>query len=69
MPMGTVKKLVHDKGYGFIQTQQGTDVFFHHSTVEARGFDRLSEGQQVEYQLDPSGGPGGKPRARSVVPA
>lgn len=70
MPQGTIKKLVNDKGFGFIQTEGGGDVFFHHSVVADRQFDNLSIGQRVEYTLDSSGGQQGKgPRAASVTPA
>jgi CspA family cold shock protein len=69
MPQGTIKKLVADKGFGFIKAQEGGDVFFHHSTVADRGFDNLSEGQRVEYTVEAGGGSGGKgPRAASVTP-
>lgn len=68
MPTGTIKKLVSDKGFGFIQTESGADVFFHHSAVANKGFDNLTEGQKVEYTLDNSGGPKGKgPRATNVT--
>jgi cold shock protein len=70
MPQGTIKKLVADKGFGFIQTADGNDVFFHHSAVADRQFDNLTEGQRVEYSVDNSGGPKGKgPRASSVTPS
>lgn len=70
MPQGTIKKLVLDKGFGFIQTQEGSDVFFHHSTVADHQFDNLTEGQRVEYTVDAAGGTKGKgPRAASVTPA
>lgn len=70
MPTGTIKKLVLDKGFGFIQTQDGADVFFHHSSVADQGFDNLTEGQRVEYTVDQGGGGKGKgPRAASVQPA
>jgi len=70
MPSGTIKKLVHDKGFGFIQPSDGGDVFFHHSTVADQQFDNLSEGQRVEYTLDAaSGGKGKGPRAATVTPA
>ncbi|HVU90047.1 MAG TPA: cold shock domain-containing protein [Pirellulales bacterium] len=69
MASGTIKKLVHDKGFGFIQGSDGADVFFHHSSVADRQFDNLSEGQSVEYTVDSNGGPKGKgPRAASVTP-
>lgn len=67
MPQGTIKKLVADKGFGFIQSEDGSDVFFHHSSVADRQFDNLSEGQRVEYTVDNGGGGKGKgPRAASV---
>jgi CspA family cold shock protein len=70
MPAGTIKKLVHDKGFGFIATSDGTDVFFHHSAVADRQFDNLEEGQSVEYTVEQGGGPKGKgPRAASVTPS
>jgi CspA family cold shock protein len=70
MASGTIKKLVHDKGFGFIAAEEGTDVFFHHSSVADRGFDSLQEGQRVEYQVDNNGNsPKGKgPRASKVTP-
>ena len=69
MASGTIKKLVSDKGFGFIQTGDGTDIFFHHSTVQNSQFDNLTEGQQVEYTVEQGGGQKGKgPRAASVTP-
>lgn len=69
MPIGKVKKLVTDKGFGFIQPDDGPDVFFHHTTVEDHQFDDLTEGQKVEFTLDQNGGPKSKgPRAASVKP-
>src|SRR5687768_13827508 len=44
---GTIKKLT-DKGFGFIQGDNG-DIFFHSSAVEGAGFDSLYEGQAVQY--------------------
>jgi CspA family cold shock protein len=70
MAAGTIKKLVSDKGFGFIQTGEGSDIFFHHSTVQDGQFDNLREGQHVEYTVEQGGGRGGKgPRAATVVPA
>lgn len=69
MPLGTVKKIVQEKGFGFIATGEGSDIFFHHSSVSNHGFENLSEGQKVEYTVDNSPNPRGKgPRASSVVP-
>jgi cold shock protein len=68
MAAGTIKKLVNDKGFGFIQTNDGGDIFFHHSTVQNAQFDTLTEGQQVEYTVEQGGGQKGKgPRAASVT--
>jgi cold shock protein len=69
MASGTIKKLVTDKGFGFIQTADGTDIFFHHSSVQKAQFDDLTEGQKVEYTVENSPGPKGKgPRAATVTP-
>jgi CspA family cold shock protein len=62
MPEGTIKKLVSDKGFGFIEGERG-DVFFHMSSVEGTSFEALSEGQRVEYEV--GSGPKG-PRAENV---
>lgn len=50
MATGTIKKLVNDRGFGFIQQTDGTDLFFHRSSVTGTGFDQLSEGQAVSYE-------------------
>ena len=70
MSAGKIKKLVPEKGFGFIQTESGQDVFFHHSTVAEQAFDDLTEGQSVEYTVEEGQSNRGKgPRAASVVPA
>jgi CspA family cold shock protein len=69
MARGVIKKLVSDRGFGFIAGEQ-QDVFFHHTTVANRGFDQLQIGQTVEYEVE-SGeerGAGKGPRAASVTP-
>lgn len=69
MPVGTIKKLVQEKGFGFIAGADGSDVFFHHSIVADRQFDSLTEGQEVEYTIEAGGPAKGKgPRAASVQP-
>lgn len=62
MPQGTIKKLVLEKGFGFIRDEKG-DIFFHHSSVEDGGFDALHVGQSVQY--DENDGPKGR-RAENV---
>jgi CspA family cold shock protein len=48
MPEGSIKKLT-DKGFGFINTGTGKDLFFHSSAVQGTSFNELREGQQVTY--------------------
>jgi CspA family cold shock protein len=62
MSQGTIKKLVSDKGFGFIEGERG-ELFFHHTSVEGESFESLREGQAVEYSE--GSGPKG-PRAESV---
>jgi CspA family cold shock protein len=62
MPQGTIKKLISEKGFGFIEGERG-ELFFHHSSVESTSFEDLREGQTVEYTE--GRGPKG-PRAESV---
>ena len=62
MAQGTIKKLISDKGFGFIQGDRG-ELFFHHSAVEGSAFDSLQEGQSVEFEEGQ--GPKG-PRAENV---
>jgi len=49
MPKGTIKKLT-DRGFGFIKTEDETDLFFHRNDLEGVEFDSLSEGQEVEFE-------------------
>lgn len=52
MLRGTIKKLVRDRGFGFITTGPSSkDIFFHVSIVEAVPFDSLEEGQSVEFEM------------------
>lgn len=62
MPQGTIRKLITDKGFGFIEGEKG-DLFFHHSSVEGTTFEELREGQTVEFEE--GRGPKG-PRAENV---
>jgi CspA family cold shock protein len=53
MPIGTVKFFNHDKGYGFIQPEDGsTDAFVHISAVEASGMATLDRDQRVSFELE-----------------
>jgi CspA family cold shock protein len=62
MPEGTIKKLISDKGFGFIEGERG-DIFFHHSALKGTTIEALQVGQQVEYE-EGSGRKG--PRAENV---
>jgi CspA family cold shock protein len=54
MAVGTIKRLVRDRGFGFIQPDGATEeVFFHRSSVDSPTFDELNEGQQVEFEAEP----------------
>ena len=51
MPQGTIKKIVADKGFGFISGEKG-DIFFHLSSVQGKRFEELTEGESVEYETE-----------------
>ena len=52
MIAGKVKWFNDAKGYGFIELEQGRDVFVHYSVIEADGYKSLREGQQVKFELE-----------------
>ena len=64
MPQGTVKKVIAEKGFGFIDNN-GDELFFHHSALVGTTIEALHEGQAVEYEE--GRGPKG-PRAENVRP-
>jgi len=73
MPAGVITRLIRERGFGFIKvdnTDRSTkDLFFHSEdllTEPGFGFDSLSEGDRVEFQIDPLGKKG--PRATDVCP-
>ncbi len=65
MAEGTVKWFNERKGFGFIEKDEGGDVFVHHSAIEAEGFRTLYEGQRVSFEIE-QGNKG--PAAVSVKP-
>jgi cold shock protein len=60
---GLIKRLVRDKGFGFVAAQDGTEYFFHQSACVNPRFDELREGQSVTF--DKGQGPKG-PRAENI---
>jgi len=63
MAKGRIRRLMRDRGYGFITTEDGKDIFFHQTALRGLRFDSLKEGQSVEFEVET--GPKG-PRAVEV---
>ncbi|SES79504.1 cold-shock DNA-binding protein family [Oceanobacillus limi] len=51
MENGVVKWFNAEKGYGFIQVEDGNDVFVHYSAIQGEGFKTLEEGQEVSFEI------------------
>ena len=66
MPTGKVKWFNETKGYGFITSDDGTDVFVHYSAIEGEGFKTLNENEDVEFEI--TDGPK-RPQAVNVIKA
>ena len=49
---GTVKWFDPRKGYGFIERENGEDIFCHFSVIKSEGYKTLKDGQKVEYQVE-----------------
>ncbi len=49
---GTIKWFNEKKGYGFIQQDNGPDVFVHYSSIKTEGFKTLAEGQRVQFDIE-----------------
>jgi CspA family cold shock protein len=55
MSDGTIRKLVSDRGFGFIAASDGKEYFFHRNALEASAdFDRLIGGERVEFEVESS---------------
>ena len=66
MAKGTIRRLM-DRGFGFIKTEDETDIFFHRNDLEGVEFNNLREGQEVEFEKGQ--GRDGRPQAVKVRPA
>ena len=64
MAKGTIKKLISDKGFGFIKTEEAKELFFHRNDLQGVDYSSLKEGQEVEYETGT--GRDGRPQAVKV---
>jgi len=51
MLQGTVKWFNESKGFGFIEQEEGKDIFVHYSAIQGNGFKTLNEGDKVEFEV------------------
>ena len=54
LPNGVVKWFSNRKGYGFIEQEEGDDIFVHHSAINMSGFRTLTEGDRVSFEIEVS---------------
>ncbi len=64
MTQGTVKWFSDSKGFGFITSEDGSEAFVHHTSIEGNGFKTLAEGDKVRFDIEK--GPKG-PKAINVA--
>ena len=51
MAKGTIRKLITDRGYGFIKREEEQDLFFHRNDLQGVAYESLTEGQEVEFEV------------------
>ena len=51
---GNIKKLIRERGFGFISTEVGREIFFHTTALQGMTFDSLIEGQSIEFDIEKS---------------
>jgi len=61
MANGIVKWFNESKGYGFISTEDGSDVFVHYSSIQGNGYKSLAEGDSVSFDIEES------PKGRKAI--
>lgn len=66
MANGKVKWFNAEKGFGFIESAGSPDVFAHFSAIQAQGFKKLNEGDEVEFEIE-EGQRGKGPQAKNIV--
>jgi CspA family cold shock protein len=49
---GTIKRIIRDRGFGFIRSSDGQEIFFHRSSLQQMNFDGLKEGETVEFEIE-----------------
>ena len=49
---GTVARMIRDRGFGFVRCDDGTEVFFHHSSLPRGVFDTIQEGQEMDFEIE-----------------
>ena len=49
---GTIKRIIRDRGFGFIRSNDGQEIFFHRSSLQQMNFDGLKEGETVEFDIE-----------------
>ncbi len=49
---GTIKRVIRDRGFGFIRASDGQEIFFHRSSLQQLNFDAISEGESVEFEIE-----------------
>ncbi len=54
MPIGRIKWFSDEKGFGFIEQENGEDVFVHYTSIQMDGFRSVTEGQEVEFEVEQS---------------
>ncbi len=52
MAKGTINKLIADRGFGFIKTEEEQDLFFHRNDLQEVAYESLTEGQEVEFEVE-----------------